>query len=200
MKAILKWVRDQLGLDGDATEFDGLHPRQQEAMNKAHSVLESLFSGLDDIQAIGLDNVAHARQYVRASWGTDRDGIEITEGAVARERLGLDMATKVLWLFGTTIRWETTGNVCLVTVPSSTSSRTAVVMIVLPRMDDATGWLDWRAGAAAVSRIFDDVDEAENFLDDVSRAQRTIASTVRDLDRIRGEVRPGAGRQGPADF
>lgn len=197
MSAILKWVRGMLGLDGDSTEFSGLHPRQQEALNRAHSTLESMFTELDDIQTIGLDDVAHVRQYVRASW---TQGDAAVEGDRAREDLGLDQPTKVTWLFGSTVRWETTGNVCLVTVPSSTSARTAVVMVVLPKMDEATGWLDWRKGVAVVSRLFDDVDDAEGFLDDVARSQRTIASTVRDLDRIRAEARPGAGRRGPADF
>jgi len=189
MNAILKWVRAQLGLDGHETEFAGLHPRQQEALGKASSTLEGLFTALDDIQSIGLDSPWTVRKYVQASWTQGDAGIT---GETVRQGLGLDMPTQALWLFGSTVRWETTANAVLVTVPSSTSSRTAVVMAVLPKMDEATGWLSWSDAVAVVVAIEDDVDSAEALLADVRRARRTIETTLADLDRVRSEVTPGS--------
>lgn len=197
ISALLKWCRDQLGLDGDPTQYEGLHPNCQTALARANSTIEQMFSFLDDIQTIGLDDVNHVRQYVRASWTM---GDAVIEGDRARADLGLDMPTKVVWLFGSTVRWETTGNVCLVTVPSMSSARTAVVMVVLPSMDEATGWLDWRKAVAVVSQIFDDVEEAETFLDDVTRARRTVTTVIRDFERARGEGSPSMPRRGGADF
>lgn len=201
MRAILQWVREQLGLDGHETEYRGLHPRQQEALAKATSVVERLFSELDDIQAIGLDNVWHVRQYVRASWTSAYGNTGAGEaGDDARSALGLDMPTQVAWLLGSTVRWETTGNVALVTVPSSTSGRCAVVMVVLPRMDEATGWLSWNHAAAVVVAIHDTVDQAEAQLEDVKQARRTITAVLSDLDRVNREASARPVGQAPADF
>lgn len=200
MNALLKWVREQLGLDGHPTEYAGLHPRQQEALARANSTLEGLFSNLDDIQTLGLADQWRVRKYVQASWTVGDAGVT---GEQVRRDLGLEEPTTVVWLFGSTVRWETTANAVLVTVPSSSSARCAIVLAVLPKQDEATGWLDWHAGRAVVVAIEDDRDAADARIEAVKQARRTIETTLADLKMIRAEAWQIVSRDrldGPADF
>ena len=175
-------------LDGDVTEFDALHPFQQERARQYQSVIQE-----------AADHLENAENYASARW-LRRAQID----AVVRSDEWMDRGWTARPTVGYMFDRVELGSVpkpSLLTVPSTKSANAIVVMVCYKDVNDR-GYGDLASASFYAVKPPAPTEECEQFMASLAKAVRFFYYTLPTLNEnggVRGEARLAAYDDSP-DF
>lgn len=173
-------------LDGDVTEFDALHPFQQERARQHQSVVQE-----------AADHLENAENYASARW-LRRAAIDAVIGSNEWQDRGWTARPTVAYMFD---RVEL-GNVpkpSLLTVPSTKSENAIVVMVCYKDINDR-GYGDLASASFYAVKPPAFTNECEQFMKSLAKAVRFFYYTLPTLNEnggVRGEAQLSAYDDSP---
>lgn len=153
-----------------------MHPRLQENWRIAQGELESLASANKSIANIGLENNQPIISAFFAARLKKKDELE-----------EMGYVPKIAYLGEPVELWEIPASF-IMTLGSSTSAKAATVVVRYTDVNES-GYGDINSAEITVDDIHDTLEHAEDRVNRVSRAIRTMKTVVREHEATRGEAR-----------
>lgn len=181
-------LRDLLGTGGHGTEYAALHPNIQANLAEAESTLQDLMGRLHDnhISDLGIESAYDGITEIFYAC-LDRTGAKAQE---------LGYTPAMFRLGDPTDRFEVPSPF-LITVQSSISASCAVVLVTFTDYNPVNGYGDWQTTVLDSAGVFDDLEEATNYLKQIAKAVGTLRLASREIEKV-GERRSKGDGTKPA--
>lgn len=173
---MLTELMKDLGFAGHSTEFNGLAPHQQNMLEQARSVIESL--GDDPTVVLGQPDGRKLVKYYFAA-------IDQT-GAKAQE-MGMSSIPEIAFLGNPVDKGEVPGPV-MFTIEGKRTRQVAVVYIRYNKADAWSGYGDLYTADWYVDKMCDDFDQAKARVQEMAQAVRILKQAARDIQRAQARV------------